>query len=225
MTFPEFTTARGMPLIGSIPGTPMPGWDVAFDAQSNALDTGMDEMEASWQQGQSVDAVDDIPTEGNWRGRLLFVEETGLLYLYDGLGWWPIGGKLPYFFGSRTYSAVSAGSVRQDFITTTDHARGITMSDGEMTFQTVGIYKVEMSVVWEANEFGQRNLGIDGTDFVPLGPAVNYMFPVAPIQVTQAFSTYISVTAPGAVARPYIDQNSLSALDLEGFVTVMWVSA
>jgi hypothetical protein len=217
-------TPRGFPLYSD--GEAFPGWGAAFNSQSNLLDTAMDTSDAALQAAWSVDTIADIPDPGDSvRGQVLFCDEDDLLYVFDGTGWYAFGGKKPYFFGSRTYSALSAGSVRQPFVTTSDYARGTSLSSGEITFETVGIYHIHMSVVWEANIFGQRNLGIDGTDFTVLGSAVNYMFPDSLIQVTQAYSSHILVTAPGAVARPYVDQNSLSALSMEGNVSAMWVSA
>ena len=217
------TDDHGMPIYS---GTePMPGWAVAHNAQSAALGEALVDAAQADKDNDSVETIADIPVTGNWPGRQLMVEENDMVYMHDGTGFYVIGGKRPYYFGSRSNSAVGTGSSAQEYITATDYARGVTMTGGVLTFATEGIYQVDQAVIWEANGAGQRNLGIEGTDIIILGPAENDVMPSATVVESQHLTTYILVTAPGATAMPYVTHNTGVALDVKGSVCVMWVSA
>jgi hypothetical protein len=214
---------HGMPIYSDT--EPMPDWDIAYNAQSTALGEALD---SAIQDGKDDDAcatVADLPTTGNWPGRIIMVEENDMLYIHDGTGWWIYGGKLPYFFGSRSYSSVDGSDDRQGYITTTGSGRGITRTDDTLTFATPGIYRVDQAVVWEANPSGQRNLGIQGDDILVLGPEESYAYPSGTVMESQAYTSYISVLSPGATAMPYVTHNSGASLGVSGSVCVMWVSA
>jgi len=217
------TDDHGMPIYSDT--EPMPDWDIAYNAQSTALGEALDDAAQSDKDDDSVETIAELPVTGNWPGRVIMVEENDMLYLHDGTGFYAVGGKHPYYFGSRTNSAVGTGASAQAYITATDYTRGVSMSSGTLTFETVGIYRVDQNVIWEANGSGQRNLGIEGTDITILGPAETDVQPSAVVEESQSLSTYILVTAPGATAMPYVTHNTGVALDVRGSVCVMWVSA
>lgn len=214
---------HGMPIYTDT--EPMPNWDVAHNAISTALGEALDDAAQADKDDDSCATIADLPITGNWPGRQIMVEENDMLYLHDGTGWYIVGGKLPFFFGSRSDSAIGTGGSPQEWITTEESSRGITFADGVITFSTIGIYRVDSAVIWEANGDGQRNLGIDGTDITVLGPVESVLFPNAFVEDSEAFTTYILVTSPGATARPYVTHNTGLALDVYGTVCVMWVSA
>jgi hypothetical protein len=228
MAFPEFTTPRGMPLIGSIPGTQMPGFAVAYDAQSTALDTALDDMEQAEKDNDYVATLAELPTGADaWPGRLILVGETGMWHGADETNtWFAIAGKKPDYFGSRSDSAIGTGGSPQAWVTTTTSARGITMEDGQLTFQLPGRYRIDSLVVWEANGNGQRNCGLlDDSDIEILDLQESVLFPNAFVEDTQAYAGHFEVLAPGAKATPYVTHNTGLGLDVYGTVAVMWVSA
>jgi len=227
MVFPDFTTPRGLPLIGAVPGTQMPGFQIAYDMQSNMLDAALDDMEQAIQDGQAVESIDDLPVgAGAWPGRVLFVIEVGMLYVCDEVGgWYAFAGKVPYYFGSRADSAVGTGSTAQPWLTTTGTARGITMTDGVLTFQIVGVYDLNQTVIWEANSSGQRNLGIEGTGVSILGAAETDVHPSGFVEESHLHITKFAVLEPGATLTPYVTHNTGVALDVKGNIDVMWRSA
>lgn len=214
---------RGLPLYSST--ETMPGWAAAYNAQSNLLSTALDDSEQAQKDDDAVATIADLPATGNWAGRVIMVEENDMLYVHDGSGWYIYGGKLPFYFGTRADSAVGTGGSPQEWVTTTSSARGVTMSSGVLTFSTTGIYKIDASVIWEANGNGQRNLGVDGTGITVLGLAESVLFPNAFVEASQSYTSYIQVNSPGATARPYVTHNTGLALDVYGGVSVMWVSA
>lgn len=218
------TNPDGMPLYSDTEA--MPAWNVSYNAQSTALSAALAAAKADDHAADSCLTIASLPTTGNWPGRVIMVEENDMLYVHDGTGWWIYGGKLPFFFGSRPApgSAVGAGSARQGYITTTGTTRGITRVGFDLVFQTPGIYKIDEAVVWGANPSGQRNLGIQGTGITVLGAEESYALP-GTVEVSQSHATYISVSAPGSTATPYVTHNSGAALSVYGSVSVMWVSA
>lgn len=78
------TNARGLPLYGD---EAMPGWAAAYNAQSNALSTALDDSEQAAKDDDYVEFLADLPASGNWPGRVLFVLEDMQLYVHDGSGW------------------------------------------------------------------------------------------------------------------------------------------
>jgi len=215
---------RGLPLYSDT--EPMPDWDIAYNAQSNALSEALDAAEQAEKDNDSVATIAALPVTGNWTGRQIFVEETGMLYLHDGAGWYAVGGKVPYYFGTRSDSAIGTGGSPQAWVTTTTEAQGITMSDGELTFEVVGKYRIDQTVIWEANGNGQRNCGLDcdaGASLLGMQEAV--LFPNAYVEASQDYTSYFRVTTPGAKATPYVTHNTGEGLDVYGTVCVMWVSA
>lgn len=140
-----------------------PGWAAAFNSQSNLLSAALNTRFEGVQDDQAFPTIADLPDPlDSWPGRIVMIEENDMLYLFDGTGWYAFAGKSPYFYGSRTVSAVGTGASPQGYLTATDYSRGITRTGDTLTFATVGIYEVNQSVVWESNTSGQRNLGIDG---------------------------------------------------------------
>ncbi|MDR6907458.1 hypothetical protein J2X63_003166 [Agromyces sp. 3263] len=206
---------------------PMPDWDIAYNAQSTALGEALDAAAQADKDDDAVATIADLPVTGNWAGRVIMVEENDMLYVHDGTGWYIYGGKLPYFFGDRSISDVDGSTAHQGIVTSTTYARGITRDDFTLTFETTGIYRVDLIVGWEPNDTGQRNLGIEGTDITVLGPGLSFLEPHPGSGVTesQILNTYILVTAPGATATPYVVHNAGVALGVFGSVCVMWVSS
>jgi hypothetical protein len=204
----------------------MPNWDVYANTLAAALGEGLDDAAQADKDDDAVATIAALPVTGNWPGRVIMVEENDMLYVHDGTGWYIYGGKLPFYFGSRSDSSVDASDDRQAYITTTTYSRGVTMTDGVLTFETEGIYRIDQAVVWSTvNPTGQRNLGVQGDDILVLGPEESYAFPSSTVEESQAHTTYVSVLAPGATIEPYVTHNSGATLNVYGSVCVMWVTA
>lgn len=204
----------------------MPDWDIFANTLGAATDAALSEVVQDAKDDDSVDAIADLSGLTSWRGRQVFVDESDLVYLHDGTGYFAVGGKLPFYFGSRADSAIGTGGSPQEWITTTTSSRGVTMTSGVLTFATVGIYRIDSTVIWEANGNGQRNLGLDaGAGITILGPQEAVLFPNAFVEDSQTYTSYFQVTTPGATATPYVTHNTGLALDVYGTTCVMWVSA
>lgn len=86
------TNWRGLPLYNGAPGGDvMPAWDVAFNGQSNALATALDDSEAALHAADSVATIAELPVVGNWDGRLIWVAEDDRVRRWDGAQWGVIG--------------------------------------------------------------------------------------------------------------------------------------
>jgi len=204
----------------------MPDWDVYANTLGAALGEALDDAAQAAKDDDAVATIGALPVTGTWAGQFVMVEENDMVYMNDGTGFYIIGGKLPYYFGSRSDSAIGTGGSPQEWVTTTTEARGVTMSDGELTFSTVGIYRIDSTVIWEAEGNGQRNCGLDGDAGITiLGPQEAVLFPNAFVEASQTYTSYFQVNTPGAKATPYVTHNTGLGLDVYGTVCVMWVSA
>jgi hypothetical protein len=145
----------------------------------------------------------------------LYVSETG--------AWRVAGGKVPFFYGTRSSSNLASGGTPTLLTTSVVATSGMSFSSGTVTITEPGRYMVDLLVEWvEANVSGQRNIGFDTTG-TARGPREAVREADALAGVTSHITSLVDITSSGQTIRPYAAHNAGTGLDIIGYGSIRWV--